>query len=294
MTRGALTIAGIVFIVAGVLAFSSIFTVHQTQQALVLQFGQPIRVVKQAGIEFKLPFIQNVVYFDKRALEYAPPAEEIIAADQKRIVVDTYAIFRITDPLLFFQSVGTETGVRARLSGIMSASLRRVVGNQTMGALLSEERTEIIREIRQVVNEAAVKFGIDVLDVRLRRADLPEANAQAIYARMQSEREREAREFRAQGAELAQRIRARADRERTVIIAESHRQSETLRGQGDSEAIATYANAYNRDPEFYGFYRSMKAYREALGDSDTSFVLSPDSEFFRYFGALPRPGQGSR
>ena len=229
-----------------------------------------------------MPFIDDVTYFDARILDYAPPQEEIIAADQKRLVVDSFARYRIADPLEFYKSVGNELSARARLAGIMSASLRRVVGNETLTSVLSQERTNIMERIRTDVNEAASKFGIDVVDVRIRRADLPQANATAIYQRMQTEREREAKEFRAQGEEVSLRIRARADRERTVLLAESQRQSQVLRGEGDAEAISIYAKAFGKDPEFFAFYRSMEAYRNALNADGTTMVLSPDSDFFSY------------
>ena len=289
MNRTGLVVVAILLVAAVVLGLSSLFTVHQTQQALVVRLGEPRRVIKSPGLQFKLPFIENVVYLDSRVLDYAPPAEEIIASDQKRVVVDIFARYRIIDPLLFYQATnrGNEAVTRTRLSGYLLSSLRRVIGNRTLASLLSEERAEITRQIREQANQEAQSLGIDIIDVRIRRADLPQANAEAIYQRMQSEREREAREFRAQGAELAQRIRSRAERERTVIIAEAQRQSQILRGEGDADATRIYADAFNRDPEFFAFYRSMEAYRNALGGgSGTTLVLTPDSEFFRYFGTV--------
>jgi modulator of FtsH protease HflC len=286
MQRNLLIVAGVIIIVLAIIFGSAAFVVHQTEQAIVLQFGDPKRVIQKPGLHFKIPFIQNVVFFDARILDYAPPQEEIIAADQKRLVVDSFARYRIADPLEFYKAVGTELSARARLAGIMSASLRRVVGNETLASVLSEERNNIMQRIKVDTNEAASKFGLDVVDVRIRRADLPQANADAIYQRMQSEREREAREFRAQGAEIAQRIRARAERERTVLIAESNRQSQILRGEGDADAIKIYADAFGKDPEFFSFYRSMEAYRNALKPDGTTMVLSPDSDFFSYFKGL--------
>lgn len=286
MNRTVLTAIGIVVVVLGILAASAVFTVHQTQQALVVQFGEPRQVIREPGLHFKIPFIQEVKYFDARVLDFGPPAEEVIAADQKRLVVDTYARYKITDPLRFFQTVGTEMGVESRLGSILNSSLRRVVGSRSLASVLSDERSEMVQQIREGANQATREFGIDVIDVRIRRADLPEANAQAIFRRMQSEREREAREFRAQGAELAQRIRARAERERTVLVADAQRQSQTFRGEGDSEAIKIYADAFGRDAEFFAFYRAMEAYRNALGEDGTTVVLSPDSDFFRYFGSI--------
>ena len=237
--------------------------------------------VRGPGLWAKTPFVQNVVYYDSRVLDYDPPAEEVIAADQKRLVVDTYTRFRIINPLLFFQSVRDEHGVRIRLGALVSASLRRVVGNVTLAAILSAQRAEIMNKIRDEVNTESKSFGIDVVDVRIRRADLPEENNQAIYARMQSERQREAKQFRARGAELAQGIRAKADREKVVILAEAQKQAQITRGEGDSGAIKIYADAYSRDPDFYSFYRSLQAYRESL-IGGTTLVLSPDSPFLRF------------
>ena len=283
MNRSVLIIAGILIVVAGLLANSAAFIVRQTEQAIVLRFGDPKQVIQEPGLHFKVPFVDDVTYFDSRILDYAPPQEEIIAADQKRLVVDSFARYRIADPLEFYKTVTSELAARARLAGILSASLRRVVGNETLASVLSEERVGIIERIRLDTNEAAAKFGIDVVDVRIRRADLPQANAEAIYQRMKTERDREAKEFRAQGAEIAQRMRARAERERTVLIAESQRQSQVLRGEGDAEAIRIYADAFGRDAEFFSFYRSMEAYRKALKPEGTTMVLSPDSDFFSYF-----------
>lgn len=295
MKRTYLIVIGVLVIIAGLVINSAAFIVHQTEQAIVLQFGDPKRVIQDPGLHFKLPFVQDVTYFDARILDYAPPQEEIIAADQKRLVVDSFVRYRIADPLEFYKAVGNELAARARLAGIVSAALRRSVGNFPLTAVLSSERADLMEAIRNDTNEAAVRLGLNIVDFRIRRADLPEANANAIYQRMQSEREREAREFRAQGAEVAQRIRARAERERTVLIAESQRQSQVLRGEGDAEAIRIYADAFGRDPEFFAFYRSMEAYRKALQPDGTTMVLSPDSDFFLYFrdrnGMPPPRGQ---
>jgi membrane protease subunit HflC len=268
-------------VVVLIVALNSLFVVDQTRQAIVLQFGEPIRVVREPGLKAKVPFVQNVVSYDRRVLDYEPASEEVIAADQKRLVVDSYARYRIVDPLQFYRSVGTEANMQARLGATLSGSLRRTIGNVVLAALLSPDRAKIMTEIKDDVAAQAKAFGIDVIDVRIRRADLPVENSQAIYQRMQSEREREAKEFRAQGAELAQGIRARADREVTVIKAEANRQAQVLKGQGDGESIKTYADAFGQDADFFAFYRSLQAYREALG-SGTTFVLSPDSPFFQY------------
>ncbi len=290
MTRGPLALLGFVLIVAIVLAYSAVFTVHQTEQALVLQFGEPIRVIKDPGLNFKRPFVQNVEYFDRRVLDFDPPAEEIIAADQKRLVVDTYTRFRITNPLRFYQTVGNELGIRARLGALVSGSLRRVVGNVTLASLLSAQRAQIMEDIRTQVNNEAKEFGIDVVDVRIRHADLPEENSQAIYARMQSERQREAKQARAQGAEAAQGIRARADRDKVVILADAQRQAQFTRGEGDAESVRIYGEAYGKDPEFFAFYRTMQAYRDALGNGDTTMLLAPNSDFLRYFNDMTGKG----
>ena len=271
-------------LVAAVVAASSLFTVHETEQVLVTQFGEPKRVINTPGLNAKIPFIQTVISFDRRLLDFDAPGEEVILGDQRRLIVDSFTRFRITDPLLFFQTVGAqEAGIRGRLSSVVVSSLRRVLGNEPLLAVLSADRARIMGEIARQVNEEARRFGVRVEDVRIRRADLPEENTQAILQRMQSERERVAREARAEGAEVAARVRAGADRERTVLLAESQAQADTLRGQGEQEAIAIFAEAYQRDPQFFAFYRSMQAYREALSGGQTRLVLTPDSEFFRFF-----------
>ena len=286
MSRNKLTILGIVVIVLGVLAFSAVFTVHQTKQVLVQQFGEPIKAIREPGLHFKLPFLQNVVEIERRILSFDPPAETVILSDQKRMIVDAFVRYKIDDPLKFYQTVRSERGVLSRLNGVVDSSLRQVLGNVSLLTVLSDERTKILNDIKFGVNEVAKRFGIKIIDVRLRRADLPDQAAQASYARMRSEREREAREKRAQGFEKAQQIRSSADRERTVLLAEAEKESEITRGDGDKTAITVYADAFGHDPEFYAFYRSMQAYRKAFADDDTTMVLSPDSEFFRYFGNL--------
>ena len=269
-------------------ASSTLFTVHQTQQVLITQFGEPRRVIQEPGLHWKLPFIQSVIGFDRRLLDFDAPGEEVILGDQRRLIVDSFTRYRITDPLRFFQTVGaTEAGIRARLNSIVTSSLRRVLGNEPLLAVLSTDRARIMGEIRRQVNEEARQFGIAVEDVRIRRADLPGENTQAILSRMQSERERVAREARAEGAEVAQRVRASAERERTVLIAEAQAQADILRGQGEQEAIRIFAEAFQRDPAFFQFWRTMQAYREAFAEGDTRLVLTPDSEFFRYFRESP-------
>ena len=292
-----LAVVGIIVVVIGVLAASALFTVHQTQQGIVLQFGNPKRVIKEPGLHFKLPFIQNVEYLEARVLDFAPRAEEIITSDQKRVVMDSFLRYRISDPLKFYQTVGSEFGAQSRLDGVVISSLRLVVGSSNFSSILSEERENIMRTIRGEVNQQAEAFGIEIVDFRIRRTDLPDANAQSIYQRMQTEREREAKEFRAQGEEVSQRIRARADRERTVLLAESQKKSQILRGEGDALAVKIYADSFGQDPEFFAFYRSMEAYRKALGQDGTTMVLSPDSDFFSFFGDItgkPREAGGQR
>jgi len=284
----------ILLIIAGalvVLAYSTLFTVHQTEQALVLQFGDPKRAISEPGLNWKLPFVQNVTFYDKRILDFDIPEAEVIASDQKRLVVDAFARYRITDPLKFRQTVVTLAGVDARLSTLLNAGLRQVLGKESFFTILSGERSTLMNLIRDRVNNEAEQFGIEVLDVRIRRTDLPEANSQAIYRRMQTEREREAREARAQGAEIAQRIRSRADREKTVLLAEAKRDSEIIRGKGDGERNRIFAEAVGKDPDFFAFYRSMSAYEKAFKPADTTMILSPDSEFFRYF--IDLSGKGS-
>jgi len=281
-----------ILVVGVVVASSTLFTVHQTQQVLITQFGQPIRVIREPGLQMKIPFIQSVIAFDRRLLDYDAPGEEVILGDQRRLIVDSFTRYHITDPLLFFQTAGaTEAGIRARLNSIVQSSLRRVLGNEPLLSVLSTDRARIMTEIQRQVNEEARRFGIQVTDVRIRRADLPDENTQAILNRMQSERERVAREARAEGAEVAAQVRARADRERTVLIAEAQAQSDILRGQGENDAIRIFADAFQRDPAFFQFWRSMQAYREAFAEGDTRLLMTPDSEFFRYFReSMPAPG----
>ena len=291
MSRRASLFLGILVIVAGIVASSAAFTVHQASQAIVLQFGDPKRVVGEPGLKWKMPFIQNVLYYEKRVLNLDPPVESILLSDQKRLLVDAFARYRITNALEFFKTVRTEGGVRQRLSPIVNASLRGVLGNTTLASVLSGERAEIMLDIRKTVNREAGRFGIEVVDVRIGRADFPEQISQDVYARMRSEREREAAEFRAQGFEQAQRIRAAADREATVILAEAKREAEIERGKGEGARTRTLNDAYGQDPGFFNFYRSMQAYADSLSGDSTYMVLSPDSEFFDFFNSV---GQGGK
>ena len=281
MSKSALSILFIGFL--AFLGLNSLFTMNERQQGLVLQFGEPKRVIQSSGLHFKLPLVQNVVRYDIRILEYDLPIEEIIAVDKKRMLVDSFTRFKIVDPLEFYKTVGTESSVRNRLNSNVISSLRRIVGRVTLEELLSEERSKIMEDIRQEVNSEASRFGIEIVDVRIRRADLPEANSQAIYERMISERVREAKEFREKGSEVDQKIRAEADKDKTVILAEATKKSEILRGKGESEAVNIYADAFEKDPDFYSFYRSMQAYGKVLGEDGTTMILSPDSEFLEFF-----------
>ena len=264
--------------------YNAMFTVDQTQQALVLQLGEPKRTIQEPGLSFKIPFIQDVTYYEKRVLSLIPQdAEEVILSDQKRLKVDAYARYQIEDPLLFYQTVRNEFGARGRLEAIIDSSVRRALGRETLGSILTGQRNDITRSIGDEVNESVSSLGIQIIDVRLRRADYPEATSQNIFNRMKSEREREAKEFRATGEEEAQKIRAAAEKTRTVIISEAKRSAQELRGAGDSEAISIYADSFGQDAEFFAFYRSMEAYRNSMGKDSTSMVLSPDSSFFRFF-----------
>jgi membrane protease subunit HflC len=286
MNRLVLGVIGIVVVLLAILASSALFTVYQSQQALVLQFGNPKRIIVEPGLYLKLPFIQEALYYERRILSLDPPVELVILADQKRLLVDPYVRYRITDPLRFFQTVKVESRLRDRLGAIVNAGVRGVLGNATLSMVLSAERSKIMSDIDSRVNAEAKRFGIEVVDVRLRRADLPEQTSQAVYARMRSEREREAAEFRAQGYERAQQVAATADREATVVRAEAEKESQILRGEGDREKTRITREAYGKDLEFYRFYKSMTAYEYALRAEDTTLVLSPDSEFFRYFGSI--------
>ena len=284
MKRRLATILAILLVILGILAYSSMFSVHETRQALVLQFGNPIRTVQDSGLNFKTPFVQDVKFMEKRILDFDAPPVEAVAADKKRIVVDAYARFRISQPLKFYQTVNNEVTARNRLAPIINSSMRNVIGRVKLEVLLSAKRDELMQEIRRLVNDEAIKLGIEIVDVRIKRADLPEANSQAVYELMRAERKRIATEIRAEGAERSQKITATADRERVVLLAVAQKQSEITRGEGDAQRNNVFANAYKEDPEFFDFYRSLQAYRTALQSDDTTMVLSPNSDFFNYFG----------
>jgi membrane protease subunit HflC len=269
--------------IAVVIGYGAVFTVYETRQALVVRLGEPIRVVSEPGLNFKMPFIDNVIYIDKRILDLENPVQEIIASDQKRLVVDAFARYRIVDPLRFYQAVQTVPAANSQLATLLNSALRRVLGETSFQHVVRDERAALMGRIREQLDREAERFGINVVDVRIRRADLPEQNSQAVYQRMQTERQREAAEFRAQGSQRAQEIRSRADRDVTVLLAEANAKGEQIRGEGDATRNRIFAEAFSKDPDFFAFYRSMQAYEAGLSHGDTRMVLKPDSEFFRYF-----------
>jgi membrane protease subunit HflC len=283
-----LSIAGGVLVVvvalAAILGYSALFTVYQTRQALVVRLGQPVRVVTQPGLNLKMPLIDSVIYIDNRILDLENPAQEVIASDQKRLVVDAFARYRIRDPLMFFQTVGSlEGGANSRLTTLLNSALRRVLGEATLTHVVRDQREQLMARVREQLDRESQAFGISVIDVRIRRADLPEQNSQAVYQRMQTERQREAAEFRAQGSQRSQEIRAKADRDVTVLVADANSTADKTRGEGDAERNKIFADAYGRDVDFFAFYRSMQAYENGLRASDTRLVVKPDGDFFRYF-----------
>lgn len=283
----------IVAAVGIVAALDSPFTVHQTQQALVVRLGEIKRVVQTPGLQFKVPFVESAVLLDRRILDLDTDPEEVLTLDQKRLIVDAFARFKIVDPSKFFQSVNNEFNARERLSRLFNTSVRTVLAEREFATLLTGERADSMLKIREDVNGKAGELGIEIVDVRIRRADLPEENSQAVFGRMRAERDREAKEARAQGQEISQRIRSRADKEAQVLLAEARRDADIIRGEGDAERNRIFADAFGRDEDFFAFYRAMQAYEAALKGEDTTLVLSPDSEFFRYFGSIDsRGGQG--
>jgi membrane protease subunit HflC len=270
-------------VVAAIIGYSSLFTVYQTRLALVVRLGQPVRVVTEPGLNFKIPLIDSVIYIDKRILDLENSSQEVIASDQKRLVVDAFARYRIVDALKFYQAVGSIEGANSRLSTLLNAALRRVLGEATLTHVVRDQRAALMSRVRDQVDREAAALGITIVDVRIRRADLPEQNSQAVYQRMQTERQREAAEFRANGSQRSQEIRARADRDVTVLIAEAQSKADQTRGEGDAERNRIFAEAFGKDPDFFAFYRSMQAYETGLKHNDTRMVLKPDSDFFRYF-----------
>jgi modulator of FtsH protease HflC len=283
-------VAGIValfaLLVVLIVGYSSMFTVDMKEQVLVVRLGEPVHIVTNPGLHFKAPFIDTVIDIDKRILDLENPSQEVIASDQKRLVVDAFARYRIKDALRFYQSVGSIAAANLQLTTLLNASLRRVLGEVTFIQVVRDEREKLMGLIRDQLDKEAGGYGIQVVDVRIRRADLPEQNSQAVYQRMQTERQREAAEFRAQGGQKALEIRSNADREATVIIAEANSKGEQIRGEGDGERNRLFAEAYGQDPAFFAFYRSMTAYENALKSNDTRFLLRPDSDFFKFFSNL--------
>jgi membrane protease subunit HflC len=282
MKRSTLAIIGVAVLIVGFLASSALFTVHQTQQALILQFGNPVRVETEPGLKFKIPFIQNVEYFDKRILDLDPPTQEVLLADQKRINVDAFARYRIVDPLKFKQRAVTLANFRQVFGGLLNSGVRSEVAKVSLAEMLSAKRAEVMDTITNDVKNQAPDFGVEVVDVRIGRTDLPEATSQAVYNRMRSERIAQAAQLRAEGEELKAKIQAEADRARTVIFAEANKTARTLEGEGDGQRTLILNEAYGKDPSFFDFYRSLEAY-ESLGGSGTTMVLSPDADFFRFF-----------
>ena len=286
-------VALILLLLVAIVVYSSLFSVQQTEQALVVRFGKPVDIVTEPGLHVKAPFIDTVIPIDNRILDLENPSQEVIASDQKRLVVDAFARYRIKDALKFYQSVGSVQAANLQLTTLLNAALRRVLGEVTFIQVVRDEREALMGRIRDQLDHEADGYGIQVVDVRIRRADLPEQNSQAVYQRMQTERQREAAEFRAQGGQKAQEIRSNADREATVIVAEANSKGEQTRGEGDAERNRLFAEAYTKDPDFFAFYRSMTAYENGLKASDTRFLLKPDSDFFRFFGSAAGKGSGA-
>jgi len=276
-------VAIVVALVVLITGYSSLFTVYQTRQALVVRLGNPLRVETQPGLHFKVPLLDSVIYVDKRILDLENSAQEILASDSKPLIVDAFARYRVRDALKFYQTVGTTEGANARLSPLLSSAVRRVLGDATLIQVVRDQREALMARVRQQMDAEAQNFGVEIVDVRIRRADLPPQNSEAVYKRMQTDREREAQEFRSEGTQKAQEIRAKADREATVIVAEATSKGEQTRGEGDAERNRIFAEAYGKDPDFFAFYRSMQAYETGLQQGDTRLVIRPDSEFFRYF-----------
>ena len=287
MKKPLLAVFGLIILVVGVTAYGALFTVHQTQQALILQLGNPIRTVPEPGLHFKLPFIQNIEFYDSRILDLDPPVQEVILLDQKRINVDAFARYKIVNPLEFRKRAVTNQNFRQVFGNRLNAAIRAEIGKILLGDMLTEKRSQVMDVISRHMKAQAAEFGTEVIDVRIGRTDLPEATAQAVYNRMRSDRVAHAAKLRAEGEEQKLKIQAIADKDRTIIIAEAQRESEILRGQGEGERNQILGEAFGQDPEFFDFYRSMEAYGEALGEG-TTMVLSPDSEFFRFFGTVKK------
>ena len=281
-SRISLIVLGFIAIVA----YFTLFTVLEVKNAIVLQFGDPKRVITEPGLNFKIPFIQNVIFIDNRILDIDAPAAEVIASDQKRLIVDAYVKFKIVDVLEFYKAFGNENVARSRISAVVNSRIRGVLGEEPLSAVLSDDRSKLMKQITSLAEAEVKNFGIEIVDVRIKRADLPQANSDAIFRRMQTEREREAKEFRAKGAEMAVTITSTADKEVTVILADAQKKSEIMKGEGDGQRNKIFADAFGQDPEFFAFYRSMQAYGKAFNAGETSMILSPDSEFFKFFGNI--------
>ena len=278
-------ISTVIFIIL-LLIFNTFFVVDQRKQALVLQFGKVIKTINKAGISYKIPLVQNAIFFDKRIIDLALPEQEVIASDQKRLLINAFAKYKIIDPVKFYTTVVNNQGLANKLAGILDSSLRQVIGEISLNELLTENRGDIMKDIKDVVSDSSEIFGIEIVDVRIMRTDLPKENSDAIYARMQTEREKEAKEIRAKGAQEAQKIKAEADKQKTIIEAEAKKDADIVRGEAEAEANKIYANSFGKDPEFADFYRSMQAYQKSLlnDNNKTKMIISPDGEFFKYFG----------
>ena len=287
-------VVAVVLLIAAIVAYSTFFTVYQTRQALVVRLGKPVDVITEPGLHAKWPFIDSVIYIDKRILTIEQPAQEVIASSQdkgdaaaaqagERLVVDAFARYRIVDPLKFYQTVGPD-GASSQLAVLLNSALRRVLGAATLSDAVRNRREDLMAQMRDQLDRDAQPFGIHIVDVRIRRVDLPEQNSLAVYKRMQTERQREAAQFRAEGGQKATEIRAKADRDVTVLVADANSQAQTIRGQGDADANKIFADAYSQDPGFFAFYRSMQAYQNSIQQNNTRLVLRPDSNFFRFFG----------
>ncbi|MDG2032440.1 MAG: protease modulator HflC [Rhodospirillales bacterium] len=285
MNKLILAVIGVIVVGVGILSFSALFTVHQTQQALVLQFGNPIRVVQDPGLHVKIPLVQNVQTFDSRILDLDPPAQEVILTDQKRINVDSFVRYKIIDPLEFRKKALTDANFRQIFGGRLNAAVRAEVGKVFLGDMLSDKREDVMQSITKTLKQQATQFGIEVVDVRIGRTDLPETTSQAVYNRMRSDRIAEAAKLRSEGAEIKAKIQAEADKDRTVIIADAQKTSQILRGEGEGTRTTVLNEAFGKDPDFFEFYRTMEAYDAAFGEG-TTMVLNPNSDFFRFFGDI--------
>jgi membrane protease subunit HflC len=282
--KNAVAVLLVVAAIALLAAYGSLFTVYQTKQALVVRFGEPIKVITEPGLHTKIPLADTVITVDNRILDLENAAQEVFASDQRRLVIDAFARYRITDVLAFYKTVNNIEGANSRLSSLLNAALRRVLGEATLIHVVRDDRAALMARVRDQLDREARAFGIEVVDVRIRRADLPEQNSQAVYSRMQTERQRQAASIRGEGSQKSQEIRAKADRDVTVLVAEAQSHAEQIRGEGDAERNRIFAQAYGKDRDFFAFYRSMQAYEAGLRSGDTRLVLRPDSDFFKYFG----------